>query len=187
MPAGARDVRSKPRDVLRDATSNRPAVKTDLSTMVNGAWRVAALVATAASCGEVYADIDVRKAASIDPVFEPSSVYSGNITWVAVRARVDGDAVSIDEHGLDGSQNVKLAYDRLDFFAGACPTSAVSEAVASGDATVAEQDDGTVLFCVAIEVGPFEATTVLPIRVVYWTGTERVTGTADLTVIAGAQ
>lgn len=141
------------------------------------------------SCGDVYADIDVRKATTIDPVFEPSSVYAGSVTWVAVRARVDGDAVSIDEHGLDGSQNVKLAYDRLDFFPGACPTSDVSESSAAGETTTvsAEQADGTLLFCAAIEVGPFDTTTVLPIRIVYWTGTERLTGTGDLTVIAGAQ
>jgi hypothetical protein len=149
----------------------------------------AALSVTTWCCGEVYADIDVRKAATVDPVFEPSAVYAGGITWVAVRARVDGDAVSIDEHGLDGSQNVKLAYDRLDFFPGACPTTDVSESSAAGDTTAssAEQADGTVLFCAAIEVGPFETTTVLPIRIVYWTGTERLSGTGELTVIGGAQ
>lgn len=138
-----------------------------------------------AGCGEVYADLDVRKAVTVEPAFEPAAVYSGTTTWLAVRARFEGELALIEEHDLTGEQAIKLAYDRLDFFPGACPTTPVSEAAAGATGTAsARTADGSWLFCAAIEVGTFAETTVLPLRIVFWNGSERLSGTAELTVIA---
>jgi hypothetical protein len=147
---------------------------------------LAALLGTL-GCGEVYADLDVRKAAEVEPVFEPGAVYAGSVTWLAVRARFDGDIALIDDHGLDGSKNIKLAYDRLDFFPGECPTTAVSEAAAQATSTAsARTADGSWVFCAAVEIGPFETTTVVPLQIAFWNGTERLTGSVELTVNAVA-
>ena len=151
--------------------------------------RFVSLALMLVGCGDVFADIDVRKAISVEPVFSPSAVYSGSVMWLSVRARFDGNVALIEDHQFDGSKNVKLAYDRLDFFPGACPTDSVSESAASGSAeTETQSDDGSWIFCAAVEIGPFDETTVVPLQMVFWNGTERLSGTGELTVNAvGAQ
>lgn len=145
-----------------------------------GAWLT---LGAALGCGEVYADIDVVTETVTDPVLTPSAVFAGAVTWIEVHARFDGSSASVESHGFDGSDGVKLAYDRLGFFAGPCPDSAVSEtAVSAAAATALKDESGAWVFCAAIEVGPFDETASLSVPFVFWSGSERVTGTAGLTV-----
>ncbi len=141
----------------------------------------------ALGCGEVYADIPVHAETVTEPVFTPSAVFAGAVTWIEVHARFEGSSAAVESHALDGSEGVKLAYDRLGFFAGACPSGDVSEAAAVGSGEVALQDStGAWVFCAAIEVGPAEETHTLEVPFVFWNGSERVTGEAALTVNVSA-
>ena len=143
-------------------------------------------------CGEVFADLDVRKQTVAEAWFEPASVSSGTKSWLEVRVRLDGGTADVQSHDLTGENNVKLAYDNLDFFPGTCPEAnteltqtSVASAAASAGSPVA--DTGEYVFCAAIEAGAFDATTSFDVGFTFWNGAESVFGTAPLTVYVASQ
>jgi len=141
-------------------------------------------------CGEVFADLDVRKQTIAEVWFSPAAVYSGTKTYVEVHTRLEGGTASVQSHSLTGANNIKLLHDNIDFFPGTCPeandelTEAAVAAAAAGDQSPIA-DSGEYVFCGALEVGSFETTTTVTVTFQFWNGTESVFGTAPLTVNVG--
>jgi hypothetical protein len=151
------------------------------------AYPLIALALALSSCGDVFADLDVRKQAVAEVWFTPTSVFSASTVWLEAHVRLDGGTADVQSHGLTGTLNVKLAFDNLDFFPGTCPenTSDLNEAdvaAAAGQPGNVIADTGEYVFCAAIEVGTFEETTELTVGMTFWNGTETVFGTAPLVV-----
>lgn len=150
---------------------------------------LAAVATAAAGCGDVYADLDVRRQATTEPYFDPISVHPSTVLWLEVRARFDdGAQASVEKHGFDGTQGVSLAYDSVGFFPGPCPSAEVSQLeaeTAEGAALQAEPVDatGAHVFCTAVEVGAFDITTTVDVAFVFWNGRESVTGNGQLPVV----
>ena len=137
------------------------------------------------SCGEVFSDYDLKTVTRAEPVFSPIAVFEESKAWLEVHVRLEGGTASVQSHELDGLDGVKLAYDDIDFFPGACPAGVITLAnVAKAASTPGAplDEDGRWVFCSAVEVGPFESSTAIPVAFTFWNGLESVKGTAQLTV-----
>ena len=144
-------------------------------------------VFTLVSCGEVFSDYDLKSVTRAEPVFSPFVVFEESKVWLEVHVPLEGGTASVESHQIDGLDGVKLAYDDVDFFPGACPTGVitlanVAKAASSPGAPL--DDDGRWVFCSAVEVGSFESSTAIPVTFTFWNGLESVKGTAQLTVNA---
>ncbi len=149
------------------------------------------VMAALSGCGEVYSALDAATQATTEPVFVPNAVSPNSITLMTIRARFDADGTAwVDSTGFNGLSGIAMAFPEkgLGFSPGECPTDIelvtgdVAEDVA---ATVSDPTDeqGRYVFCGAIEVGePTESMVNIPI--VFWNGTESVSGTGSLSVVA---
>jgi hypothetical protein len=141
------------------------------------------LLTALAGCGEVYADLDVRKVASAEAWLEPAQVVSASIDCRDLHARLSGSGTAtVQTHGFDGSQNVTLVNPDIGIYPGRCKDDCT---LSPGEQPGAEDlfgDTGEHLFCVNMEVGPFTETTSLSIPIRFWDGVESVETTVSLTV-----
>ena len=148
-------------------------------------WLVGGMWLLLMGCGEVFSDYELKTVTRAEPVFQPMAVFEGSKSWIEVHVRLEGGTASVQSHALDGFDGVKLAYDDIDFFPGACPSGVITpSSVAAAASKPGEpiDDDGRWVFCSAIEVGPFSEPQSIPVAFTFWNGLESVKGTAQLTV-----